>query len=138
MYMELMPGGSIANVLQTFGAFDECVIKSFARQLVEGLDFLHSNRIIHADLKGANILFDGKENIKLSDFGAARFKVQQCIENEYLTHSESDICKSIKGSLYWMAPEMIKQIGYGRKIDIWALGCTMIEMATGKHPWPEV
>ena len=75
IYMELMPGGSIASILQTFGAFDECVIRSFAKQLLEGLDFLHSNNVIHADLKGANILFDGKENIKLSDFGAARFKL---------------------------------------------------------------
>lgn len=75
MYMELMPGGSIASILKTFGAYNECVIKSYTKQLLEGLDFLHSNHIIHADLKGANILSDGKGNIKLSDFGAARFKV---------------------------------------------------------------
>ena len=41
--------------------------------MLHGLDFLHSNNVIHADLKGANILFDGKQNIKLSDFGAARY-----------------------------------------------------------------
>jgi serine/threonine protein kinase len=102
--------------------------------LLEGLDYLHQNHVIHADLKGANILFDGKSNVKLSDFGAARY-----IERlPMLSASQSDICSSIKGSLYWMAPEMIMQQGYGRKIDIWSLGCTLIEMATGKHPWPDV
>ena len=64
---------------------------------------MHSNHVIHADLKGANILFDGKENIKLSDFGASRY-----IESlPLLSASQSDLCSSIKGSLYWMAPEMI-------------------------------
>ena len=52
--------------------------------------------------------------------------------------SAADLCSSIKGSLYWMAPEMIMQKGYGRKIDIWSLGCTLIEMATARHPWPHV
>ena len=87
IFMELMPGGSIAKILKTFGPLDECVIRSFTKQLLEGLDFLHTNGVIHADLKGANILFDGKENIKLSDFGAARFKVQQCIENQIISDS---------------------------------------------------
>ena len=132
--MEYMPGGSLQSLLRQYGAFDEGIIRNFTKQLLEGLDYLHSNHVIHADLKGANILFDGKEHIKLSDFGAARY-----IENlPMLSCSQSDICNSIKGSLYWMAPEMIMQEGYGRKIDIWSLGCTLIEMATGKHPWPDV
>ena len=76
IYMELLPGGSLASILQQFGAFDECIIKKFTKQLLEGLDFLHSNHVIHADLKGANILFDGTNNIKLSDFGTARQKMQ--------------------------------------------------------------
>lgn len=68
-----MPGGSLQSLLKQYGAFDECVIRSFTKQLLEGLDYLHSNHVIHADLKGANILFDGKQNIKLSDFGASRY-----------------------------------------------------------------
>jgi serine/threonine protein kinase len=52
---------------------DKSAIRHFTKQLLTGLDYLHSNNIIHADLKGANILFDGKESIKLSDFGAAKF-----------------------------------------------------------------
>ncbi|CDW77523.1 protein kinase domain containing protein [Stylonychia lemnae] len=134
IYMEYMPGGSISSLIKEFGSMDENAIRHFTRQLLSGLDYLHQNHIIHADLKGANILFDGLDNIKLSDFGAAKF-----IENlSLLSVSQSEVCSSIQGSLYWMAPEMIQQKGYGRKIDIWSLGCTIIEMATGNHPWPEV
>eukprot|EP00349_Pseudokeronopsis_sp_Brazil_P009621 CAMPEP_0202970246 /NCGR_PEP_ID=MMETSP1396-20130829/16234_1 /ASSEMBLY_ACC=CAM_ASM_000872 /TAXON_ID= /ORGANISM="Pseudokeronopsis sp., Strain Brazil" /LENGTH=125 /DNA_ID=CAMNT_0049698637 /DNA_START=810 /DNA_END=1188 /DNA_ORIENTATION=+ len=72
LYMEYLPGGSIQSMLETYGPFDEEVIRNFTRQLLKGLSYLHSKHVIHADLKGANILFDGKGNIKLSDFGAAR------------------------------------------------------------------
>ena len=69
------------------------MIRNFTKQLLDGLDYLHSNHVIHADLKGANILFDGKESIKLSDFGAARY-----VENlPMLSASQSDVCSSIKG-----------------------------------------
>jgi len=63
-----------------------------------------------------------------SDFGAAK-------EIEGLVAQSGSGCKSLKGTVYWMAPEVIKQSGYGRQADIWSLGCTVIEMATGKPPW---
>lgn len=91
--MEFMAGGSIAGLIKQYGALDESAIKHFTKQLLNGLDYLHSNNIIHADLKGANILFDGVENIKLSDFGAAKY-----IENlSFLSASQSEVNSSIKG-----------------------------------------
>eukprot|EP00873_Tetraselmis_striata_P025957 jgi/Tetstr1/446221/TSEL_033765.t1 len=70
---------------------------------------------------------DGR--VKLADFGASK---------AYHEATITDGMKSIRGSVFWMAPEVIKGTGYGRRADIWSVGCTVIEMLTGKHPWPEL
>lgn len=130
--MEQMTGGSIQNMLKQYGAFSEPVIKKFATQLVQGLVYLHRLGVIHRDLKCGNILSDGSGKIKLADFGAAKYldKLPK------LDNQSVEFCKSLQGSLYWMAPELLKQETHGRKIDVWSLGCCLIEMATAQHPWP--
>jgi len=70
--------------------------------------------------------------VKVGDFGAAKYIAY----SDYLSSiSDCEGFMSIKGSLFWMAPELINQQKHGKKIDIWSLGCTVIEMATGNHPW---
>ena len=86
-----------------------------------------ANRIIHRDIKGANILVDADGIVKLADFGASK-QLQNVM-------GASVQQQSLKGTPYWMAPEVIKQTGHGRQADIWSVGCTMIEMLTGKPPW---
>lgn len=132
IYMELMSGGSIAHRLKQYGRLEEPVIRKFSLQILAGLQFLHSKGVIHRDLKGANILCDNYGSVKLADFGASHYIINQPLLNV----STSDICKSMKGSLYWMAPEVLNQRIHGRRVDIWSFGCTIIEMATGTHPWP--
>eukprot|EP01017_Pseudomicrothorax_dubius_P020564 TRINITY_DN22399_c0_g1_i1.p1 TRINITY_DN22399_c0_g1~~TRINITY_DN22399_c0_g1_i1.p1 ORF type:complete len:218 (-),score=36.35 TRINITY_DN22399_c0_g1_i1:239-835(-) len=131
--MELMPGGSVASLLKQYGYFEEKIIKKFTKQILNGIIYLHSQGVIHRDLKGANILTDNLGNVKLADFGSSHL----CRKASVLNHSQADICKSIKGSLYWMAPEVLDQDSYGKKVDVWSLGCTVIEMATGECPWPK-
>ncbi|KAL2613003.1 hypothetical protein R1flu_024695 [Riccia fluitans] len=126
--LEFVPGGSIASLLGKFGSFTEPVIRMYTRQLLLGLEYLHSNNILHRDIKGANILVDNKGCIKLADFGASKKVV------ELATISEA---KSMKGTPYWMAPEVIRQTGHNWQADIWSVGCTVIEMATGKPPWSQ-
>ncbi|BDA50837.1 probable mitogen-activated protein kinase kinase kinase NPK1 at N-terminal half [Coccomyxa sp. Obi] len=129
IFLEFVPGGSIASLLTKFGSFKESVIRVYARQILLGLEYLHHNKIMHRDIKGANILVDHTGLVKVADFGASK-------KIEDLVTMDSGF-KSIKGTPYWMAPEVIKQTGHGRQADIWSVACTVIEMATGKPPWSQ-
>nr|XP_043621915.1 mitogen-activated protein kinase kinase kinase ANP1-like [Erigeron canadensis] len=126
--LEFVPGGSISSLLGKFGAFPETVIQMYTKQLLLGLDYLHKNGIMHRDIKGANILVDNKGCIKLADFGASKQVVEL---------ANGSGAKSMKGTPYWMAPEVILQTGHSFSADIWSVGCTVIEMATGKPPWSQ-
>ncbi|KAK2976067.1 hypothetical protein RJ640_024795 [Escallonia rubra] len=126
--LEFVPGGSISSLLGKFGSFPEAVIRMYTKQLLLGLDYLHKNGIMHRDIKGANILVDNKGCIKLADFGASK----QVVELATISGA-----KSMKGTPYWMAPEVILQTGHSFSADIWSVGCTVIEMATGKPPWSQ-
>lgn len=124
IYLEYMPGGSVAQVLSQFGPFDETLIGTYARELLEGLEYLHTRQptVLHRDIKGANILVGLDCKVKLSDFGCSK-------------RTADTFSQSLRGSIPWMAPEVINQSGYGRRSDIWSFGCVLIEMATTKHPW---
>lgn len=130
IFLEFMPSGSIKGVLTKFGAYGVGLVRKYTRQILEGLDFLHSEKIVHRDVKGANILIDGQGDAKLADFGA-------CRELEALQNTVTGGLRSIHGSVYWMAPEVMK-FKAGRRSDIWSLGCTVIEMITAEAPWPNL
>lgn len=72
IFLEYVPGGSIASLVTKFGSFKESVVRVYAKQILMGLDYLHSNGIIHRDIKGANILVDNTGLVKLADFGASK------------------------------------------------------------------
>ncbi|KAG5440691.1 hypothetical protein PCK2_000279, partial [Pneumocystis canis] len=99
---------------------------------LKGLNYLHNKKIIHRDIKGANILVDNKGVIKISDFG-----ISKKVEANLLSISKNHR-PSLQGSVYWMAPEVVKQTLYTRKADIWSLGCLIVEMFTGEHPFPKM
>lgn len=129
VFLEFVSGGSIHSLLEKFGKFSESLVRVYTRQLLLGLEYLHKCKIIHRDIKGGNVLVDRDGVVKLADFGASK-----AFHEGTLTEG----CKSIRGSVFWMAPEVIKGDGYGRKADIWSVGCTVIEMLTGSHPWPQM
>ncbi|KAK3010318.1 hypothetical protein RJ639_011388 [Escallonia herrerae] len=126
IYLEYVSGGSIYKLLQDYGQLGEMALRSYTQQILSGLAYLHAKNTIHRDIKGANILVDPNGRVKLADFGMAK-------------HITGQSCPlSFKGSPYWMAPEVIKNTGgCNLAVDIWSLGCTILEMATTKPPWSQ-
>ncbi|MCD9639467.1 hypothetical protein HAX54_024037 [Datura stramonium] len=126
IYLEYVSGGSIYKILQEYGQLGELAIQSYTQQILSGLAYLHAKNTVHRDIKGANILVDPNGRVKLADFGMAK-------------HITGQYCPlSFKGSPYWMAPEVIRNSnGCNLAVDIWSLGCTVLEMATTKPPWSQ-
>ncbi|TKY89475.1 hypothetical protein EX895_002006 [Sporisorium graminicola] len=144
IFLEYVPGGSIVALLRNYGAFEEPLVRNFVRQILKGLSFLHNRGIMHRDIKGANILVDNKGGIKISDFGISK-KVESDLVLATNKGGAAAVVAggaahrpSLQGSVFWMAPEVVKQTSYTIKADIWSLGCLVVEMISGTHPWAEL
>lgn len=128
IFLEYISGGSIGSCLRKHGKFEECVVSSLTRQVLSGLAYLHHEGILHRDLKADNILLDTDGTCKISDFG-----ISKKTDNIY----GNDATNSMQGSVFWMAPEVVRSQGkgYSAKVDIWSLGCVVLEMFAGRRPW---
>ena len=134
IFLEYVPGGSVATMLVNYGPLGESLISNFVRQILTGLAYLHSKDIIHRDIKGANILVDNKGAVKISDFGISK---RVDLNSSGAGAGAKGLQRvSLQGSVFWMAPEVVRQTAYTRKADIWSLGCLIVEMFTGQHPYP--
>jgi mitogen-activated protein kinase kinase kinase len=135
IFLEYVPGGSVATMLVNYGPLGESLITNFVRQILTGLAYLHSKDIIHRDIKGANILVDNKGTVKISDFGISK-RVEASSLLAPSAGKKAAQRVSLQGSVFWMAPEVVRQTAYTKKADIWSLGCLIVEMLTGQHPHP--
>lgn len=136
IFLEYVAGGSVATMLVNYGSLPEGLIANFVRQILQGLNYLHSKDIIHRDIKGANILVDNKGTVKISDFGISKRVEASTLLNPQPHLKRGGPRVSLQGSVFWMAPEVVRQTAYTKKADIWSLGCLVVEMFTGQHPHP--
>jgi serine/threonine protein kinase len=118
-------GDSIGSCLARHGKFDEEVTKSFTSQILDGLEYLHGKGILHRDLKAHSILVDTSGVCKIANFGISK------------QMDDDGAATLVQGPVFWMVPEVVNPKGkaYNFKIDIWSVGCVILEMWTGSRPW---
>eukprot|EP00755_Sulcionema_specki_P013080 Sspe_Gene.53048::Locus_29349_Transcript_1_1_Confidence_1.000_Length_2059::g.53048::m.53048 len=127
IFMEFVTGGSLSQMVKKYNLLPMPVVKQYTRDMLNGVAYLHDNGVIHRDIKGDNVLIhQEKGTVKLADFGASK---KLC--------AKAQAARTMVGTPYWMAPEVLTQPdGYNERADIWSVGCTVVEMLTGKPPWP--
>lgn len=146
IFEEFCQGGSLAALLELGRIEDEHIIQVYTMQMLEGLAYLHSKGIVHRDIKPDNILLDHLGVIKFVDFGAAKIlarnhrtmmRSRRPNEGAFGGGLGVSMSSSLTGTPMYMSPEVIKNDTSGRHgaMDIWSMGCVVLEFATGKKPW---
>ncbi|KAM0333375.1 hypothetical protein ACHAQA_002036 [Verticillium albo-atrum] len=123
--LEYCENGSLHSICKAYGKFPENLVGVYMTQVLQGLQYLHDQGVIHRDIKGANILTTKDGTVKLADFGVSTSTLANGQDKE----------AQVVGTPYWMAPEIIQLSGASPASDIWSVGSTVIELLQGKPPY---
>ncbi|XP_047056978.1 mitogen-activated protein kinase kinase kinase 18-like [Lolium rigidum] len=124
LFLEFAPGGTLADVAERQGGrLEECLIRAYAADVARGLAYLHGRSVVHGDIKSRNVVVGADGRAKIADFGCAR---------------SVGSGRPVAGTPAFMAPEVARGEEQGPAADVWALGCTVLEMATGRAPWSDM
>lgn len=124
--MELVEGVSLTEITLFAGKLGEDVSACLIKQVLKGLSYIHENNLIHRDIKPDNILINANSKIKIIDFGTVALD-----SNEWKR-------RSAVGTPWYCAPEVINTEDYNWSVDIWSLGCMILELITGKPPYDDL
>lgn len=126
--LEYVEHGSLLKMINKFGCFPEELVATYLVQVLSGLNYLHEKKVVHRDIKAANILLVKSGQIKIADFGISTCKIDK----------HRSLEERAFGSPYWMAPELIQMkegAEFETGVDIWSVGCTVIELLEGDPPF---
>lgn len=142
IFMEFCEGGSLSGLLAHGRIEDEMVLQVYTLQMLEGLAYLHESGVVHRDIKPENILLDHNGVIKFVDFGAAKViaasgRTRNATKQTSRASGNQENLNSMTGTPMYMSPEVITGQSTSKNgvVDIWSLGCCVLEMATGRRPW---
>ncbi|KAL2520064.1 Mitogen-activated protein kinase kinase kinase 1 [Forsythia ovata] len=121
IFLELVTKGSLLSLYQRYN-LQHFQVSAYTIQILHGLKYLHDRNVVHRNIKCANILVDANGSVKLADFGPAKS----------IKFNDVESCNR---TVFWMAPEVVKNRAYGNAADIWSLGCTVLEMLTRQFPY---
>eukprot|EP00906_Rhabdomonas_costata_P037223 RCo052337 len=120
--------GSLHDCLSAMQKIPETVLRGITKQVLKALVYLHKTRhVVHRDVKPSNLLFSRDGSIKITDFGISAALVDSACQ-----------AHTFVGTVQYMSPERLSGAEYSYPVDIWSLGCTLIQLATGRHPYSKL
>ncbi|KAJ3299594.1 3-phosphoinositide dependent protein kinase-1 [Borealophlyctis nickersoniae] len=133
--LELAKNGDLLGYIRKLGCFEVEGARWYAAEMIEAVEYLHSQGVIHRDLKPENILLDDHMHVKIADFGSAKILKNEAAPNGGQSGDSASQRNSFVGTAEYCSPELLNDRAASESSDIWALGCILYQLLAGKPPF---